>query len=43
MGQSAGEEHDAVMNPDHAFSFGLERMLLGVAALIERLQEGAGA
>lgn len=39
VGQAAGQEHDAVSDPEHAFSFGLERILDGVAALVTRRQE----
>ncbi|MEU5154362.1 TetR/AcrR family transcriptional regulator C-terminal domain-containing protein [Glycomyces sp. NPDC021274] len=36
VGQAAGEAHDAAYNAEHAFAFGLERTLDGLAALIER-------
>lgn len=36
VGQAAGEAHDAAFDPRHAFDFGLERTLDGLAALIER-------
>jgi hypothetical protein len=35
VGQAAGEAHDAAYNAEHAFAFGLERTLDGLAALIE--------
>ena len=35
VGQAAGEAHDAAYNPEHAFDFGLERTLDGLAALIK--------
>ncbi|MFI6480114.1 TetR/AcrR family transcriptional regulator [Nonomuraea sp. NPDC050663] len=34
VGQAAGEAHQAAYDPDHAFEFGLERILDGVAALV---------
>jgi AcrR family transcriptional regulator len=36
VGQAAGMAHQAASNPVHAFSFGLERILDGVAVLLER-------
>jgi hypothetical protein len=36
VGQAAGEAHDAAYNAEHAFAFGLERTLDGLAVLIER-------
>ena len=36
VGQAAGMAHQAASNPAHAFSFGLERILDGVAVLLER-------
>ncbi|WP_051704553.1 TetR/AcrR family transcriptional regulator C-terminal domain-containing protein [Glycomyces sp. NRRL B-16210] len=36
VGRAAGEAHDAAYNAEHAFAFGLERTLDGLAALIER-------
>ncbi|WP_026925121.1 TetR/AcrR family transcriptional regulator [Glycomyces arizonensis] len=36
VGQAAGEAHGAAFEPRHAFDFGLERTLDGLAALIER-------
>jgi AcrR family transcriptional regulator len=35
VGQAAGEAHQASHNPEHAYAFGLDRLLQGVAALIE--------
>ncbi|WP_410660981.1 TetR/AcrR family transcriptional regulator [Amycolatopsis sp. lyj-112] len=34
VGQSAGEAHQGAHNPEHAYAFGLARLLEGVAALI---------
>ncbi|HZE38775.1 MAG TPA: TetR/AcrR family transcriptional regulator C-terminal domain-containing protein [Stackebrandtia sp.] len=34
IGQAAGQEHQAAHNPEHAYAFGLERLIRGVAALI---------
>jgi hypothetical protein len=34
VGTTAGETHQAAYNPQHAFEFGLERVLDGVATLI---------
>jgi AcrR family transcriptional regulator len=36
VGQAAGEAHDGAYDADHAFGFGLERTLDGLAPLIER-------
>ncbi|GAA4015060.1 TetR/AcrR family transcriptional regulator [Allokutzneria multivorans] len=36
VGTAAGEAHNAAVNPDHAFEFGLERILDGIEALISR-------
>ncbi len=36
VGQAAGEAHDSAYDADHAFAFGLERTLDGLAPLIER-------
>ncbi|THV24420.1 TetR/AcrR family transcriptional regulator C-terminal domain-containing protein [Glycomyces paridis] len=36
VGQAAGEAHDAAYDADHAFAFGMERTLDGLAAIIER-------
>ena len=35
VGTAAGEAHDAAHDPEHAYVFGLERVLDGLAALIE--------
>lgn len=35
VGTSAGEEHRALLNPDHALAFGLTRILDGLALLIK--------
>jgi AcrR family transcriptional regulator len=34
VGQAAGEEHQAAVDPAHAFAFGLERVLDGIDALV---------
>ncbi|WP_405490863.1 TetR/AcrR family transcriptional regulator [Nocardia sp. NBC_00511] len=34
VGRAAGEEHQAAQNPEHAYVFGLDRLLAGVAALL---------
>lgn len=34
VGQAAGMAHQAVTNPEHALSFGLDRILAGITALI---------
>ncbi|WP_338265595.1 TetR/AcrR family transcriptional regulator C-terminal domain-containing protein [Corallococcus caeni] len=36
VGSAAGAAHGAAYDPDHAYAFGLERILDGLAALIER-------
>ncbi|MCY1044511.1 TetR/AcrR family transcriptional regulator C-terminal domain-containing protein [Corallococcus sp. bb12-1] len=36
VGTAAGQAHGAAYNPDHAFRFGLERVLDGLSALIGR-------
>ncbi|GII82137.1 TetR family transcriptional regulator [Sphaerisporangium siamense] len=36
VGQAAGEAHKGASDPVHAFEFGLERVLDGIAALVER-------
>jgi Tetracyclin repressor-like, C-terminal domain len=38
VGVSAGQEYQAASNPAHAFSFGLERILDGVALFIAHRQ-----
>lgn len=35
VGQAAGEAHQAAHNPEHAYAFSLDRLLQGIAALIE--------
>lgn len=40
VGQAAGMAHQAASNPAHAFSFGLERILDGVAVLLSHRAEG---
>ncbi|GGP52613.1 TetR/AcrR family transcriptional regulator [Saccharothrix coeruleofusca] len=35
VGQAAGQAHQAAHNPEHAYTFGLDRLLKGVGALIE--------
>jgi hypothetical protein len=34
VGAAAGEEHQAAVDPAHAFEFGLERVLDGIEALV---------
>jgi AcrR family transcriptional regulator len=34
VGQAAGQAHRAAHNPEHAYAFGLDRLLQGVAALV---------
>jgi AcrR family transcriptional regulator len=36
VGQAAGEAHNGAVNPDHAFEFGLTRILDGIETLIDR-------
>lgn len=36
VGAAAGEAHQAAYDPDHAYTFGLSRVLDGLAALVER-------
>lgn len=36
VGAAAGEAHGTAYDPEHAYSFGLERVLDGLAALVER-------
>ena len=36
VGGAAGEEHNAAYAPEHSFEFGLQRILDGVQALVER-------
>lgn len=38
VGTAAGQAHGAAFNPDHAYEFGLERILDGLGALINRRQ-----
>jgi AcrR family transcriptional regulator len=38
VGQTAGQTHQAAASPAHAFTFGLERILDGVALLVARRQ-----
>jgi hypothetical protein len=35
VGAAAGQEHNAAYNPEHAFEFGLQRLLDGVRVLID--------
>jgi AcrR family transcriptional regulator len=35
VGTSAGQEYEGAANPEHAFTFGLDRILAGIAELIE--------
>nr|WP_018638643.1 hypothetical protein [Parafrankia elaeagni] len=36
VGTAAGQAHGSAHNPDHAYRFGLARLLDGLAPLIER-------
>lgn len=36
VGQAAGQAHQSAQNPEHAFGFGLERIIDGIAAQIAR-------
>lgn len=40
VGAAAGAEHGSAHNPDRAFDFGLERVLAGLAHLVESRQKG---
>jgi len=42
VGTSAGEEHQAMLDPDQALAFGLARILDGIALLIEQRSPGVG-
>ena len=42
VGSAAGAAHGSAYSPDHAFEFGLQRVLDGLAALIERRQARPG-
>lgn len=42
VGQAAGMAHQSVSNPEHALSFGLDRILDGVEALISHRQSASG-
>ncbi|WP_232661050.1 TetR/AcrR family transcriptional regulator [Pseudonocardia sp. TRM90224] len=35
VGQTAGQAHQAAHNPEHAYAFGLERLMQGVQVLVE--------
>ncbi|MGI5238255.1 TetR/AcrR family transcriptional regulator [Dactylosporangium sp. CA-139066] len=34
VGQAAGEAHQSAHNPEHAYAFGLERLIAGIAVLV---------
>ncbi|MFB9908788.1 TetR/AcrR family transcriptional regulator [Allokutzneria oryzae] len=36
VGAAAGAEHNSAINPDHAFEFGLQRVLDGIEVLVQR-------
>jgi AcrR family transcriptional regulator len=36
VGSAAGQEHQAAVDPDHAFEFGLQRVLDGIEALVRK-------
>lgn len=40
VGQAAGQAHQAAHNPEHAYAFGLDRLLQGVAMLIKEREPG---
>jgi AcrR family transcriptional regulator len=42
VGAAAGEAHGAAYSPEHAFEFGLERVLDGIAVLVSSRATGAG-
>lgn len=42
VGQAAGTAHQSVTNPEHALSFGLDRILDGVEVLISHRQSASG-
>jgi len=42
VGEAAGQAHQAGHNPEHAFAFGLDRLLQGVAVLIELRADRSG-
>jgi hypothetical protein len=42
VGQAAGEAHQAAHNPEHAYAFGLDRLLQGVG-LLARERAGGSA
>ncbi|MCE6997977.1 TetR/AcrR family transcriptional regulator [Saccharothrix sp. S26] len=35
VGEAAGQAHQSAHNPEHAYAFGLDRLISGVAALVE--------
>lgn len=43
VGAAAGELHGAAYGPEHAFEFGLARVLDGIGLLVERAQSGLGS
>ncbi|MDN3358836.1 TetR/AcrR family transcriptional regulator C-terminal domain-containing protein [Actinomadura sp. DC4] len=43
VGSAAGAAHGAAYSPDHAYRFGLERVLDGLGVLIDGQPEGSGA
>jgi AcrR family transcriptional regulator len=43
VGQAAGEAQNAAYSPDHAFEFGLQRVLDGIEALVRRRAAGEAA
>ena len=42
VGSAAGAAHGSAHDPDHAYHFGLERLLDGLAALIDRTRNTTG-
>jgi hypothetical protein len=43
VGQAAGQAHQAARNPEHAYAFGLDRLLEGVATLVEERARAAAS
>lgn len=42
VGAAAGQAHNSAYNPDHAYAFGLQRVLDGLAALIDSRKPATG-
>ncbi len=41
VGQAAGQEHQSAYDPEHAYRFGLERLIAGIEALIQNRSPGS--